>query len=191
MSAVWRGLTYCRQVACRIAFQNTTSVPCKQLESNLLNVQSSCLSVTSVRNKVYIPADKFENPSPFKPLGPSKHGFNPKLFDGGRLPRGLAEPLKNKKKYKPKNRWSRNRAMFGQNDCIDILGDHNIHPSELIKSPAWLRGFNGNEMQRLIRRLNTEGYKIKQLYPTQYHDMWKRIMYLYKKYNRKRGFKHR
>lgn len=49
-------------------------------------------------------------------------------------------------------------------------------------------GFNGNELQRLVRRMSAERHIIKQLYPTRYEQMWKRIKFLYKKYNQKRGY---
>lgn len=69
----------------------------------------------------------------------------------------------------------------------DILGDGDIHPVELITGPKWLTGFKGNELQRLVRRAKFQGHKMKHLYPTKYHQMWKRIRFLNKKYNMKRG----
>ncbi|XP_053389134.1 39S ribosomal protein L51, mitochondrial-like [Mercenaria mercenaria] len=184
MSWVLRGVSYCRQIASRVTLQTHSN---SQIGSSFLNAQSTSVMCSSVRCKTEIPQYKFPAPSPYKTPGPHRYGYNNKLFDGGPLPRGLSEPVQNLKKYKPKNVWSKKRATFGQNDYIDILGDSNLRPVDIIKAPAWLRGFNGNEMQRLIRRMQYEGDKIRQLYPTHYHNNWKRIKFLYKKYNKRRG----
>jgi len=69
----------------------------------------------------------------------------------------------------------------------DILGDGNVRPVDLMKGPSWLRGFRGNEMQRIIRQLKFQGATIRQLYPTKYHDMEKRLDYLFKHYNVRRS----
>ncbi|XP_060596799.1 large ribosomal subunit protein mL51-like [Ruditapes philippinarum] len=185
MTWLLRGVSYCRQIAGRITISSLSN---KQVDSTgLLNTNYA--SVLSVRCKTEFPPNKFPVASPYKTPGPSRHGYNQTLFDGGYLPRGLKEKFENLPKYKHKNVWNRKRATFGQNDYIDILGDSNLRPVDLIKAPAWLRGFNGNEMQRVVRRLNAEGHVIRQLYPSHYHNHWKRVKFLYKKYNKKRGKK--
>ena len=85
--------------------------------------------------------------------------------------------------------WSEKKATFGQNDYIDILGDGSVSPVDLIKGPAWLVGFRGNEMQRLIRRLKFEGdlLRIKDL--KRYGMIKRRIQYLHWRYNWKFGGK--
>lgn len=181
-----RGITYCRQIASRTLTQTAVTTQ----DVGLLTAQTTPALYTVVRNKADVPPYKFSAPSPYRKPGPSRYGYQQKMFDGGRLPRGLSEPLYSLKPYKPKNVWNRKRALFGQNDYIDILGDSDLKPADLIKAPAWLKGFYGNELQRVVRRLHFEGHVIKQLYPTFYHNHWKRIRYLYKKYNQRRGKRH-
>ncbi|XP_041378079.1 39S ribosomal protein L51, mitochondrial-like [Gigantopelta aegis] len=129
----------------------------------------------------------YEPPSPYKKPGPRRYGYETKIITGGTLPRvehsrhNLPFPI-----YEPKDFWTRKKALFGQNDYIDILGDGDIHPADLIAGPAWLIGFRGNELQRLVRRMHFQGHKMKWMYPTKYHQMRKRIWFLYKKYNQKR-----
>ena len=69
----------------------------------------------------------------------------------------------------------------------DILGDGRIHPAELINGPEWLIGFRGNELQRLLRKLQFHGEELKLLYPTKYNNIKKRLFFLHKKYNVKRS----
>ena len=69
----------------------------------------------------------------------------------------------------------------------DILGDGKLHPAELITGPRFIKAFNGNELQRLVRMMAVGGWKIKHLYPKRYHEIYKRIRFLYKKYNHRRG----
>jgi hypothetical protein len=69
----------------------------------------------------------------------------------------------------------------------DILGDGDIHPVDLIKGPRYLIAFNANELARLHRKLRFEGRYIADNYPSQMEKILKRIRFLTKKYNYKRG----
>lgn len=88
---------------------------------------------------------------------------------------------------KDRQAWSAKKSTFGQNDYIDILGTGRVHPIDLIRGPAWLIGFRGNELQRLSRRLKFEGKEIKGRNPEQFHIINKRIKYLMWRYNHKFG----
>lgn len=130
----------------------------------------------------------YDPPSPYRTPGPRRYGYESKFFTGGLLPRGEElEPLRSLPRYKVVDKWGKKRALFGQNDYIDILGDGSVKPVDLIHGPDWLIGFKGNELQRLVRRVNFHGDKLKLLYPHKYHNIQKRIFFLYKKYNIKRG----
>ena len=89
--------------------------------------------------------------------------------------------------YQPKDRWTTKKATFGQNDYIDILGEGDVKPVDLIQGPPWLIGFRGNELQRLSRQLKYEGNALKAKNPNKFHDINKRIKYLLWRYNHKFG----
>ncbi|XP_046343700.2 39S ribosomal protein L51, mitochondrial-like [Haliotis rufescens] len=129
-------------------------------------------------------------PSPYKNPGPRRYGYVPKMFAGGVLPRHGRKPLPIPT-YKQPDNWSTKKALFGQNDYIDILGSGNVHPVDLMRGPEWLIGFNGNELQRLVRRIRFQGNRLKAYYPTKYLQIQKRISFLYKKYNHHRISKNR
>ena len=83
--------------------------------------------------------------------------------------------------------WESKKATFGQNDYIDILGDGNLKPVDLIRGPSWLIGFRGNELQRITRQLKFVGREIKAKDPNKFHDINKRIKYLMWRYGHKFG----
>ncbi len=73
------------------------------------------------------------------------------------------------------------------NLIIDILGDENVEHWQLVRNaPFWLRGFQGNELQHLLRRLKYQGKYLEENQPQRYSDLITRIRYLMFKIN----FKH-
>ena len=91
------------------------------------------------------------------------------------------------KVYSPKSQWEEKKALFGQNDYIDILGNGEVHPVNVLYDVApWLRGFHGDELKVLIRRrkfLSKTTYP--ETHPKKYHELNYRISYLYRFMNRK------
>jgi len=72
------------------------------------------------------------------------HGYQDKVKQSGALPRisNDEERWDARDVYAPENPWALKRALFGQNDYIDILGEDPdmFRPSELnYEQPEWLR----------------------------------------------------
>ncbi|BFZ23518.1 hypothetical protein BsWGS_26557 [Bradybaena similaris] len=123
--------------------------------------------------------------SPFKTPGPRRYGLVVKYERQGLLPRdGI--PVRSLPPFRPKDQWTPKKALFGQNDYIDILGDGDVHPADLLTGPRWLIGFKGNERDRMIRKMEWEGPRLKVFYPSEYNRIEKRIRYLTKLYNVRR-----
>jgi len=135
-----------------------------------------------------------ESTTPFKRKIRRRMGYYPRLHLGGVKPRPKGEyediPVGGIRTqptdWTKRNAWTKKKALFGQNDYIDILGDGSVHPYQLMQGPAWLRGFKGNELQRLVRRMKYEGQFLQEVYPTKYHELQKQIWFLYKKLNTRR-----
>lgn len=62
-----------------------------------------------------------------------------------------------------------------------FVGDFRVHPKDLIVAPVWLKGFKGNELQRLIRKKRMVGDK---MFVEDRHNLEKRIKFLYRRFNR-------
>lgn len=115
-----------------------------------------------------------------------KHGYEEKIFKKGVLPHVKHEKHLPVKQYIPIDAWTEKKALFGQNDYIDIFGG-NTHPTKVLYDvPLYLRGFKGNEFQTLLRkqRMLKHGY-LAWKHPSSWREMNKRIAWLYKYLNRK------
>ncbi|XP_064117898.1 large ribosomal subunit protein mL51-like isoform X2 [Macrobrachium nipponense] len=148
------------------------------LRSNT-NAQAWTPLVTAVRHRYF--AER-------RAAGPTlrNYGYKDRLHTTGLMPHmehkeRLPIPL-----YRPKNSWAPKRGLRGQNDYIDILGDGSLHPAQVLYStPAWLRGFKGNEFQMLLRKRKLFGKEMRDKRPTKYKQMNMRIKWLYRFLNQK------
>lgn len=130
---------------------------------------------------------KYEPQSPYRRHWPKRFQFVTSTRFGPTLPR-VNKELKHQLPFNYKDKWSDKSALQGANDYIDILGDGTIHPVDLIKGPAFLIGYNANELGRLNRRLRFEGRYLADNFPSELEKILKRIKFLRKKYNYKRVF---
>ena len=55
---------------------------------------------------------------------------------------------------------------------------------DLYDGPEWLRGFRGNELQRIVRQLEFARVYMREMKPFEYHLMQKRLWFMFKKMNR-------
>ncbi|XP_049270788.1 39S ribosomal protein L51, mitochondrial isoform X1 [Rhipicephalus sanguineus] len=114
-----------------------------------------------------------------------RYGYESPLLPPGYLPRlpKEKEKLRTQPVYTPKDAWCERRALFGQNDYIDILGNGNLKPVHIMRGvPGWLQGFQGNEFQMLLRKRQVVNHW-RQTRPTDFHKLQKRIRWLYKVLN--------
>ncbi|XP_064460414.1 large ribosomal subunit protein mL51-like [Ornithodoros turicata] len=114
-----------------------------------------------------------------------RYGYEDPIMKPGLFPRNpnSKRPIQALPTYVAKDAWCERRALFGQNDYIDILGDGKIKPLDIMTGvPLWLRGFQGNEFQMLLHKRRVfHSWKFSR--PTKHRDLCKRIRFLYKVLN--------
>lgn len=116
--------------------------------NNLNLMVKRCLSTTTKLSRWH--KDKLRNPHL------TRYGYEDKTRISGLLPRiGNDDKYRyvNQPVYEPRFNWSQSRALFGQNDYIDILGSDELHPINVQYGiPEWLRGHSGTYLQTMIKK---------------------------------------
>lgn len=117
-----------------------------------------------------------------------RYGYRDPINQKGLLAHtGGDKPIGQMPIYRPADPWIEKKALFGQNDYIDILGNEDMKLTRIMYSvPKWLRGLQGNEFQVLIKKrkaLMRGVYPLAR--PTKWKQMNKRIIYLWRYLNRK------
>ncbi|EEB17101.1 mitochondrial 50S ribosomal protein L51, putative [Pediculus humanus corporis] len=117
----------------------------------------------------------------------SKFGYKDKVERRGLLGRLKYSDKVHGMTYKPGNSWTKEKATFGQNDYIDILGDFKLKSFQVkYDVPKWLRGVKGNEFQLLtLKKKVYQGTKFQHEFPEKWTSLNKRINYLYKYLNKR------
>lgn len=117
------------------------------------------------------------------------HGYEDNLRRTGPLPRlsNDDDKLKAQPVYTPFDPFAPKRALWGQNDYIDILGDETIHPVDThYHIPEWLRGYRSNiYVKFLIRKVNhLEESGMKYAFPHDWNELVRERDRLLHKVNR-------
>ncbi|VDD76025.1 unnamed protein product [Mesocestoides corti] len=130
-------------------------------------------------------------PQPYMQPKPSNIRYNPRMYDGGVLPRieWDDEPVR-LPDYEPIDQWAPHRAYFGQNDYIDILGDGRLGPADFYTGPSWALNAR-NEFQRVCRLLYDPAVVawLEEFEPTRLKDLRKRHKFLYTRVNKRKNIK--
>ncbi|KRX15143.1 39S ribosomal protein L51, mitochondrial [Trichinella nelsoni] len=181
-------------------------IPCSAISASyflLCNVYKACAHMGGFASPPARPGTKtiYDNshvPRVIKdrtriPLKVNDYGFYWNYYQNGqRLPRikDCMTPVR-MPTFELKDNWCKEKALYGQNDYIDLLGDGSVHPAQLLYHvPPWLRGFPGqhraNELIKLIHYRNLYKEKMKRNTPKRWHELCKRIRYLLKYHNYKK-----
>ncbi|KAL1485790.1 hypothetical protein MTO96_031745 [Rhipicephalus appendiculatus] len=130
------------------------------------------ISVRFWERKKYIRRYGYENP-PVAPLGT--------CHDCRRKKKSSSPSLSTP----PKDAWCERRALFGQNDYIDILGNGSLKPIHIMRVyRAGYRVSRATSFQMLLRKRPVVNHW-RETRPTDFHKLQKRIRWLYKVLNHK------